>query len=115
MYCRRNSRRKGWVRPLCPPMPRAITISKRMAAPAARAAMTKGKITGVAKEKIPARKPTNTAQAASIVTTVFTDLNRPIMAPTLPRSARSMEMASFKGMNRCMPMEWRNRKASITP
>ena len=97
------------------PIPRAITASRTMAAPAARAAMTKGRITGAAKEKMPVRNPTNTAQAASMVTTVFTDLNRPIIAPTFPCSARSMEMASFRGMNRCMPMEWRNRKTSITP
>ena len=46
---------------------------------------------------------------------VVTPLNFPRVAPTFPLSARSIETASLRGMNRCMPREWMNIKTSITP
>ena len=73
----------------------------------------KGMIVWVWKLKKPERKPRNTSTAAAMLNRVYTPLNRPRVAPSRPCSARSMEIASFRGMNRCIPREWMNRKTSI--
>ena len=77
--------------------------------------MAKGRIVLVWKLKEPVRKPKNTSTAAAMLNRVVTPLNFPKVAPTLSFSARSMETASLRGMNRCIPREWMNMNASMVP
>ncbi len=53
--------------------------------------------------------------AAIMANRVLTPLNLPRVSPTFPFSARSMEMASFRGMKKCIPRELINRKTSMVP
>jgi hypothetical protein len=96
-------------------MARTIMTSSTTAAAVVTAPRAKGRMVPLRKLKKPVRKPKNTSTAAAMENRVLTPLSFPRVSPTFPFSARSMEMASLRGMNRCIPREWMNRKTSMVP